>query len=201
MILQRAKLKCAKSMRYEADWLLECLLLRTKSYSTYEHLKRTGLIPLPCRDTLRKMLSAMAPSFGFSQFALDAMRKVFQGLGTSIDQQVGVLTLDEVKITQTLDFNTQFHQFDGFAHLDPNFSSEMFIPPEEEDEEEESPTSLTTKHLADHALVFMFRPLKGNWVQPFGAFASVSAASGEQLWKLVVAALIRLEECGARVLR
>jgi hypothetical protein len=54
--------------------------------------------------------------------------------------------------------------------------------------------------LADHALVFMVRPLLSKWVQPFGVFASAGAASGDDLHRLVIAAIIRLEARGVRVL-
>ena len=54
------------------------------------------------------------------------------------------------------------------------------------------------KELADHAVVFMFRSLLGNWVQPFAVFASKGAAPGKDLFRLLLAAIIRLEEHGAR---
>jgi hypothetical protein len=46
----------------------------------------------------------------------------------------------------------------------------------------------------------MVRPLLSNWVQPFGVFASARAASGDDLHRLVIAAIIRLEARGVRVL-
>lgn len=46
----------------------------------------------------------------------------------------------------------------------------------------------------------MVRPILDKQVQPFRVFASVGAASGDDLYKLVLAAIIRLEAKGARVL-
>lgn len=63
--------------RYEAEWLLECLLIRIKSKTTYEHLRTKKLLPLPHPDTLQKMLSCMSCSFGFNDFALSAIQKKF----------------------------------------------------------------------------------------------------------------------------
>lgn len=204
MIIKRSKFKNSKSMRYEADWLLECLLLRIKSFSTYEHLRKKGLLPLPCPNTLRDMLGAMSNNFGFSETALEAIEKLLDG--KNLEEKVGVLSMDEMKVTETFDFDRQSLNFHGFVHLDPDSSSSMFICPTEEDEEEEEDSASTfdgpksIKDLADHALVFMFRTLLGPYVQPFGMFASRGAAPGENLVKLLLAAVIRLHARGARVL-
>ena len=50
-------------------------------------------------------------------------------------------------------------------------------------------TKKTTNDFADHALVFMFRPYKENWVQPIACFASRGAASGEMLHELIIQAM------------
>ncbi len=54
--------------------------------------------------------------------------------------------------------------------------------------------------MADHALVFMFRPYRSSWVQPFSVFSSKSAAPAADLYRLLMKALILLEARGARVL-
>lgn len=46
----------------------------------------------------------------------------------------------------------------------------------------------------------MFRPLLDNWVQPIAVYASKSAASAEDLQRLLAKALVLLEDHGARVL-
>ena len=46
----------------------------------------------------------------------------------------------------------------------------------------------------------MCRPLLNRWVQPFGVFASRSAASGEDLFRLLISAIIRIELHWGRVL-
>ena len=164
------------------------------------HLRRTELIPLPSPETLKKMLTAMSNSFGFNDATLDAIENALKG--KTLAERVGMLIFDEVKVTDDLGFNTQTLGIDGLIHLDPEATSSLFVCPEEEEEtmSEEDYCDPTIKDLADHCLVVMYRPLLGNWVQPFGVFAARGAASGNHLFKILLAGLIRLESRGARVI-
>lgn len=54
--------------------------------------------------------------------------------------------------------------------------------------------------LADHAFVLIFRPYNVSWIQPIAVFASKNTASGAQLQKIVLKAMILLQEADARVL-
>ena len=45
------------------------------------------------------------------------------------------------------------------------------------------------KGVADHVLVFMFRPYRAKWVQPFACFASKGAVTGEILFELILKAI------------
>ena len=46
--------------------------------------------------------------------------------------------------------------------------------------------------VATHALVLMFRPYKGNWVQPIACFASKNAASAAILHEVIAKAIVLL---------
>jgi hypothetical protein len=59
-IMAKARVKNKKSMRYEANWLLECLTLRIKSSKVYDHLFRSGILPLPHPNTLCSLLGEMS---------------------------------------------------------------------------------------------------------------------------------------------
>jgi hypothetical protein len=59
-IMAKGRVKNKKSMRYEANWLLECLTLRIKSFKVYDHLFRSGILPLPHPNTLRSLLGEMS---------------------------------------------------------------------------------------------------------------------------------------------
>jgi hypothetical protein len=55
------------------------------------------------------------------------------------------------------------------------------------------------KGLGDHVPVFMFRPYKAKWVQPFACFASKGAAFGSILFELILKAIVILHNHGAVV--
>ena len=46
--------------------------------------------------------------------------------------------------------------------------------------------------IADHVLVFMFRPYKQSWIQSFASFATKGVASGDILHELVIKAICAL---------
>lgn len=89
--------------------------------------------------------------------------------------------------------------FDGFANLntDPVRNRDEIDHHDGDGPRPETDVS-ETPVLADLALVLMVRPLLDKWVQPFGVFAS--AASWEDLYRLGLAAIIRLEARGVRIL-
>jgi hypothetical protein len=113
-----------------------------------------------------------------------------------------ILTFDEIALTLQPNFNQESLAIDGFVNLsiDPVYNRDEMEHHDEVDAPRQEPKISETPVLADHALVFMVRPLLSNWVQPFGVFASAGAASGDDLHRLVITAIIRLEARGVRVL-
>ncbi|XP_018365786.1 PREDICTED: uncharacterized protein LOC108762999 [Trachymyrmex cornetzi] len=93
----------------------------------------------------------------------------------------GVLLLDEMKVSKTIAFNRNDLQVEGFINLGKH----------------------TPKHQAgkkgDHALVFMFQPFKGKWVQTLGCFLSYGSASGAVLHQLVMECIILVEKSHLKV--
>lgn len=196
-----ARTESKNGMRYEADWILECLLLRIKDSSVYEHCRLRHLLTLPSKGTLRRLLSGMICHFGFNSFALDAIEKNFAGKRD--DEKLVVISFDEVSITPSLKFNKESLAFDGFVNLsDDPFENrdEVTNYTLNNDTDPPDPKIIQTPQLADHALVYLVRPLKDRWVQPFAVFASRGAASGEDLLRLLVSAIIRVEAKGAKVI-
>jgi hypothetical protein len=51
----------------------------------------------------------------------------------------------------------------------------------------------------DHALVFMFRPHLNGWLQTVGSFCSAGTTPSAVLSKLILEAIVFLENCGALV--
>lgn len=88
------------------------------------------------------------------------------------------MLIDEMKVVPYTHFNRTSMEFTGFVNLGKY-------------------TPLRQKNKAgDHALVFMFQPFRGEWVQAIGSFSSLNAASGTVLAQLVLEACVLLENAG-----
>lgn len=191
--MAKCKDKYHRDMRYEADWLLECYLLRIKSPTLYEHLRVRKILPLPCFDTVRALLRGMSPNFGINTAALDALEMHLAG--RPLHECLGCLMYDELGLGEELKFDKQTYQFDGIVR-GYNFD-------DEDDDWEEQDDQLEAKDddikLADHALVFIFRSYLLNFVQPIAVYPAKTAVPGKVLFRLFMRILIALEERGARV--
>nr|CAH0101995.1 unnamed protein product [Daphnia galeata] len=110
-----------------------------------------------------------------------------------------------MSITQHIKFDKNSFQYKGFTFLYecPSASEEDEANSSALNEEwtdndvgtaESSEKTTEIPDLADHALVLIFRQYKASWIQPIAVFASKNAASGAQLQKIVLKAMILLEE-------
>ena len=122
-------------MRYDAGFVMDCVLLRIKDKATYEHLRKQRLLPLPSQTTLGRHISCMPCSFGINQFALKAIAKSLANQKQAL--RLGSLMWDEMSIETTLDFDAQKLRFDGFV----DYGSDVTNISKQKDQ------------LADHALV------------------------------------------------
>lgn len=66
-------------MRYEAEFMLECLLLHIKSPTAYDHLRSSKMLPLPDPDHVRRLLGGLACKFGFHDFSFKAIKEHLNG--------------------------------------------------------------------------------------------------------------------------
>lgn len=179
-ILKKASCQDKRGMRYDAAFLMECLLLRIRSKCAYSKILERKLLPLPSPTTIRRLLSSMVCKFGMNEFALESIKRNLDGKSRS--HRYGSFVLDEMSIAQELTFNSQKLQFDG--HVD--FGEGVQIKKHE-------------GQLADKALVFIFRPYLASWIQPIAVFAAKGAAPGELLHELVTKAIVALKSHGAIV--
>lgn len=76
---------------------------------------------------------------------------------------IGVLLIDEMKLSPTLKFDSQTLKIRSFTDLG------KYTP------------KLQASQKGDHALVCMFQPFRGKWVQTIACFLSKGAASGNAL--------------------
>ena len=60
--------KCKpKQRRYDIDWIFESLLIRIKHRSSYSHLRKRGILPLPSEQTLAKYIEQLHCTIGFQK--------------------------------------------------------------------------------------------------------------------------------------
>lgn len=89
--------------------------------------------------------------------------------------------MDEMKLSKTVAFNKENLKMEGFVNLG----------------------KYTPEHQAgvkgDHALVVMFQPFKGKWVQTLGCFLSKGSATGTVLHKILLEAVILTERAGLKI--
>lgn len=179
-IFRKASCKDKRGMRYEAEFLMECLLLRIRSKAAYQKILERKLLPLPSPSTLRRLLSSLPCNFGMNDFALSAIKKHLQGLPRS--ERYGSLVWDEMSIAEDVTFNSQKMQFDGYV----DYGEGVHIKNHE-------------CQLADKGLIFVFRPYRASWIQPFAVFSAKGAAPGVILHELLSKAIVALHSQGAIV--
>lgn len=178
--LEKSRSKTGR--RYSADWILQAILLKITSPKAYRHLRTEGILPLPNPSYLTQLLRGVKCQFGFSQFVLDHLKQEFQNKPKR-DKQV-FLVFDEMKVKESISFDRTTMMFTGFVNYD-QFSSEKPI--------------CSSKPEADHALVFMVRGLNSKMTQPFASFATRGAAPGNVLAKMIISAIVNLENAGLEV--
>lgn len=119
---------------------MQALMLRMKSGKAYRHIQADGLLPLPCANTLRRCSSDC--KFGFNELALKNIRKALDGKKSF--ERWGCLLFDEKSILADLTFDAKLLEWHGIVDYGENIKESF------------------EKGLADHALVFMFRPYEGD---------------------------------------
>lgn len=177
--LKSLKAKAPCGMRYNSEWILNCLMLRISSPRAYKLISEMKMLPLPSLSRLAQILKGLPCKYGFNPVCLEAIQKQFHGKAD--EQRLGSLILDEIKLRQAYDFNKCSYKMDGFVDYG-------------------GVTNEGTNQLADHALVLMFVPLFESWVQPIAAFATKGAAPGKILAELVLEAVVRLHKHNATVI-
>ena len=59
---------------------MQCLLLKLKSSTTYNHMRENKILPLPSPETIRRRLSSSDCKFGFNEIALENIKKALANL-------------------------------------------------------------------------------------------------------------------------
>ena len=160
------------SPRYHPMIIRFALSLALKSGSTYDELRRSGILVLPCRRTLRDYKNAITPQAGFNPDVVDDLRKKgkkFVGFGKFV-----VLSFDEVKIKSDLIFDKHTGKVIGFVDAG--------------DEDLNSGTFLNQEVMATHVLCFFVRDMMGNIKFNLGYFGTHGILAHQLMplfWKTV----------------
>ena len=93
----------------------------------------------------------------------------------------GLLLVDEMSTRKSLLLDLKTMKFKGMEDLGDT-----------------APKEIESK-MADHGLVIMFQPLYDNYSQPIAVFASKGPTGGDVLAKLLVQAIVLLENAGAKI--
>jgi hypothetical protein len=98
-----------------------------------------------------------------------------------INSYSGTLLLDEMKLSTSVSFDRSNLKVTGFTDLGDH------TPHHQKNQR------------GDHALVMMFQPFRGRWVQALACFLSKGCASGTILHHLIMECIILLEQANYHV--
>ncbi|XP_011883595.1 PREDICTED: uncharacterized protein LOC105570765, partial [Vollenhovia emeryi] len=121
---------------------------------------------VPHVDTLHKYLRQTQSAYGFNESIFKCLRKTSEQLNS--DERRGSLLIDEMKLSEALKFNRYKCQFEGFVDLGD------YTPEHQQNE------------TGDHALVIMYQPFRGRWVQALACFLSKGCAPSNVLTCLIL---------------
>jgi hypothetical protein len=70
-IIKKSDCQEKQGIRYDTEWLFQCLLLRVKSPKAYDHLSGNGILPLPSHSTIQRLIRGILGSFFLNDFSID----------------------------------------------------------------------------------------------------------------------------------
>ncbi|XP_023243312.1 uncharacterized protein LOC111641388 [Centruroides sculpturatus] len=129
---------------------------------------------------LHQYIRGINAKFGFDEDLFVILKTKLETIPQTECQ--GVLIFDEITLQKHIELSNATSEMIGLVNCGDN---------------SELPQSEFTA--GDHGLVFMFRPHFASWVQCIGTFCSKSSVPGSTVAKLILQAIIHLEQCGAIV--
>ena len=168
-----------KGNRYTKEWILDCLLIKCKSPAAYKFLRSLQYLPLPSVATVQRHVKNLRPEFGFDETLSVGLSEKLKSIAAA--EKRGMLMFDEIQLSKHVDFRSDLQKTVGLVDYGPHTQP------------------CNTYQEGDHALVFMFRPHLGSWIQTIGCFCSAGTTPAIILAKLILEAILMLEKCGAQV--
>ncbi|XP_043478297.1 uncharacterized protein LOC122508805 isoform X1 [Leptopilina heterotoma] len=171
---QASKLTDMKCMRYTTEWIYECYLLQVKSKKVYKQLRRDKVLILPSPVTLSRYMKHLKSTYGFQSYVFTGLKVKTESMDP--ENRRGIFAINEVKLSEAVTFDRVNLKVEGFTDI------EDYTPEHQKGVR------------GDHALVIMFQPFKGNFVQTVGCFLSRGSANGSVLHKIVLEGVALAEE-------
>jgi hypothetical protein len=78
-IIKKSDCQEKQGIRYDTEWLFQCLLLRVKSPKAYDHLSGNEILPLPSHSTIQRLIRGILGSFCLNDFSIDAIGRNLSG--------------------------------------------------------------------------------------------------------------------------
>ena len=72
---EAAKVKNPRGKRYDTRWIYECILMRIKSRSLYEHILERKILVVPTLQTLDLYIQKMHSSYGFDLNVFECLKE------------------------------------------------------------------------------------------------------------------------------
>lgn len=72
---EASKKKSPSGRRYTLEWVYECMLMRIKSPSLYQHIREHEILPLPCNSTIRGYLRHYSGAYGFNPSTMKMLKE------------------------------------------------------------------------------------------------------------------------------
>ncbi|KAH9374721.1 hypothetical protein HPB48_015765 [Haemaphysalis longicornis] len=162
---KQLKAKPACGMRYNAELILNCMMLRVSSPRAQEDVTFANMktLPLPFLSRLTQILKGILCKY-FNAICLEAIQK--QLCEKVCGHKFGSLILYEIKLRRSHDCNASSYKICGFVNY-AGLSNKV------------------SNQRAEPALVFVFVRLFESWVQPIAILAIKDAAPGTILAQLV----------------
>ena len=147
------------------------LTLLHSSPKTYRIMSKIFL--LPSKQTLSRSMQKLKIFPGFNEAILEAFKLKVQTM--SEKDKLCAILFDEMSIKENVSYNFEKDEVEGL---------------------EDYGVTGRTRHVANHALVFLVRGLHGKWKQPIGYFLTSGTVSGVVLKDLLLSCLDKVNDIG-----
>ena len=188
---KQAQLKDPRQMRWHPLMIRWCLSIYLKSPGTYQHIRSTPFMQLPCVKTLNSYINFTDPGCGFNPDIFARLVEELGLLNIKENERYINLCFDEMKIKSGLVYSNATGQIVGFTDLgEINNEVDYFQRCMKEEEKD--------RELATHIVVFMARGICSRLHYSIGHFATAGFDS-QQLFPCAWEAVKLLEAIGLRV--